>query len=847
MIDDQKKTIDRIRAYFCHSYRSEDKHRNLFFWNLFSEAGFYFTVDQKPFANAPMDITYVEWLMRRSDCFIAVIPRRPRPEAPNGCSPYQFFENGLAVRAHKPRLIFAEESLPHRLFRGLEEEICFFHPTRYEEQVSEFRKNALQLIKKAQAQKASNPGPRRHVTLISGRSDAYSAEVVNSIRKVVQDCGYDLRIFDPFVEFESDALFTLDIEEGEIVISETRWPHIPLDLLTSVHQRCIPIIRLCHLEADESIQQATQLMNLSYNENEWKEDTSGRYPRILKKYQIDAGMQPVVFWRSISELSEAISKCLKRVSLSREELVTLADAKRYFLSIGRRPDKVFISNEHAQNNIGVPLAKRLEEEGINTFHYMNDPIPVGTRDWLNRVRQEIDESGIFIALLSRKYLESQWCQVELDHAIARYKNGDTKIHPYLVENMEWPEERLKYTQGKDLTLRSESEDKWIDFIVSQIILNLEMQDEDQRVTVQEAKAKEINVFYSHEFGLLGTFDKIENSLLKNTKHKELRLNIDLLNEFRRVGAMASDWKKIVDIMGKAIRESVFQKGNEIYEQYRNIIINNASMQKKLVHFCFATDRSGFVIPFEWMFTSENNPLPLCLEHPAHRMLYEYSNPRSGLHYLRKSEITVLLIASNTGGIPEVDEEINDIEKLLIEKMGIPQENISKLNTPLSSIDQIEKEITSGKYHLLHFAGHGNFDDRNGAFLQAYERLGSSKTRSVSITAPMLKEWLSQSSIRFAYFSSCYSLEMGIENSRTPTQFRFKSIQGLAQAAIEGRVPEVIGFHWPIMDSESRQIANSFYEFFSDSLNASDALFEARRKFADLDARIWATPILIRQY
>jgi hypothetical protein len=48
--------------------------------------------------------------MWRSACFVAVIPHRD-DAPPFSCSPYQVFENGLAIRAKKPRLIFVEEGL----------------------------------------------------------------------------------------------------------------------------------------------------------------------------------------------------------------------------------------------------------------------------------------------------------------------------------------------------------------------------------------------------------------------------------------------------------------------------------------------------------------------------------------------------------------------------------------------------------------------------------------------------------------------------------------------------------------------------------------------------------------
>jgi hypothetical protein len=162
----------RIRAYFSHSYRPEDKYRNLFFWELFSERGCYFTVDQKPDDETPMDITYAEWLMKRSDCFIAVVPKRSEPSSPDGCSPYQAFENGLAIRANKPRLIFVEDGLPEHLFRGSMRSA--FSPRKLLEK-NRFRLKADILLKAAQ--KSWEPQSKT-IAILSEPKAAYTENVV---------------------------------------------------------------------------------------------------------------------------------------------------------------------------------------------------------------------------------------------------------------------------------------------------------------------------------------------------------------------------------------------------------------------------------------------------------------------------------------------------------------------------------------------------------------------------------------------------------------------------------------------------------------------------------------------
>ncbi|HQF63881.1 MAG TPA: hypothetical protein PLT26_15380 [Anaerolineaceae bacterium] len=62
-----------IQAYFSHSYRAEDRKINLFFWKLFSEENFFFTVDPK---SEKLIVSHLEQMLVKSDCFIAVVTRR---------------------------------------------------------------------------------------------------------------------------------------------------------------------------------------------------------------------------------------------------------------------------------------------------------------------------------------------------------------------------------------------------------------------------------------------------------------------------------------------------------------------------------------------------------------------------------------------------------------------------------------------------------------------------------------------------------------------------------------------------------------------------------------------------
>jgi len=232
------------------------------------------------------------------------------------------------------------------------------------------------------------------------------------------------------------------------------------------------------LEERETAEQATREMHLPLREERWAMDGDKRWPMLLSGYQLDSGMKPVVFWHTVDQLCVEITSRLRKIERSREdsvaEILTLDEARQYFLSIGRRHEKVFISSASSQDRLATIISERLQAQCVRTFHYRNvDAIPMGTQDWLQRVRQEIDGSRIFIALMDGSYLEkSEWCREELRHALVRCQEGKIRIFPYILEATEWKQSGLRPIQTKCLLESPQQE--WADIVASDIVSYLEL-------------------------------------------------------------------------------------------------------------------------------------------------------------------------------------------------------------------------------------------------------------------------------------------------------------------------------------------------------------------------------------
>jgi hypothetical protein len=325
------------------------------------------------------------------------------------------------------------------------------------------------------------------------------------------------------------------------------------------------------------------------------------------------------------------------------------------------------------------------------------------------------------------------------------------------------------------------------------------------------------------------------------KQEKLHLKTNLYDTFRKAALMILRGK-YYQCMRDELYEEVFSAIQDLKTLYQEAL-EAADFQKRLVRFCVTTDRSGFRIPFEWMKTSPDGS-PLCLEHPVRRFLTGYADFRPEIQTVDKKDLRVLLISADTGKIADVDNEVDDLEKFFAEVVRLPKQNICKLDTSQATLGRIEKEITGGSYHLLHFAGHGGRDEQRGSYIQVFETLA--KDNVAYINAPMLNEWIKNSNLRFVYMSNCLNANMVGMSEISSSKLKFRPTQDILQAIVEAKVPEVISFHWPIEDNDSRQLANAFYEHYITNFDAAAALLEARKKFADQDAQIWAAPILVQQ-
>ena len=137
-----------------------------------------------------------------------------------------------------------------------------------------------------------------------------------------------------------------------------------------------------------------------------------------------------------------------------------------------------------------------------------------------------------------------------------------------------------------------------------------------------------------------------------------------------------------------------------------------------------------------------------------------------------------------------------------------------------------------EYHVLHFVGHGGWDEdaQDGAL--ALEGLGGT-TRLVTGRDLGLM-FRGHRSLRLVVLNAC-------EGARSARDDPFG---GVAQALVRQGIPAVIAMQFEISDPAALVFSQSFYQAIADDLPIDVAMVEARRAmFAHGNEVEWATPVL----
>jgi len=191
---------------------------------------------------------------------------------------------------------------------------------------------------------------------------------------------------------------------------------------------------------------------------------------------------------------------------------------------------------------------------------------------------------------------------------------------------------------------------------------------------------------------------------------------------------------------------------------------------------------------------------------------------------------VLLIANPTGDLPGAADERDRIAHLFARSRNV---HLTEVVGDAATLARVTAEFESGRYDVIHYAGHASFDAKNpgdGGLALADGELTGAKLSALGRLPPLV------------VFNACESARLRRGAGRkTATTRRGQSIVknlSLAETLLRAGLAHYIGTHWPVDDASATAFASVFYaQLLRGSIGS--ALVKARRAIHARRSPDWA--------
>ena len=432
--------VPPLVAYLSHSYRPEDRAVNIAVWQRLNAAGLVFAVDPPDF-KSPMDVTFLERMMQRADCFVAIVPNRAAAAGPDETgepdgaapvrdrtwSPYQALEVRLALRADKPRLVMVERAMGWGPLPADEQVLSFDRASLAMQ--GDFDTALATLRRRAQARATLAGGPLPKVGLL--RWDPCPAAWQALLDQV--KARFDVNDWD-YLEVAAgtaDQAVLARARRFSVVVVDLNPELTPAYLVGMLHGAAVPLYRTC-LVADDGADRKAWLQRLSLEAPAVGAPAAERSaPGLLHGFQVpdDKRMAPVQFWCAdqAREAGRKAGVTIAGYQRRERQLSEKSVARDYFL--GLRGNRVFISTPGDLEDFSVYVKQQLDDAGMPAFHYKRSAMDSGL-NWGPQLRDRINDHDLLLGLLSPTYWSRPECVDELAEAVRRWERHQMLIVLY---------------------------------------------------------------------------------------------------------------------------------------------------------------------------------------------------------------------------------------------------------------------------------------------------------------------------------------------------------------------------------------------------------------------------------
>lgn len=410
--------------------------------------------------------------------------------------------------------------------------------------------------------------------------------------------------------------------------------------------------------------------------------------------------------------------------------------------------------------------------------------------------------------------------LEADHLAQAISNGN------LVELLE---DRRKEASGTDLVE-----------IERKVLLSIHIHS-DRRLSF---KISGDNISHQSEPGRELTFD------LADLNETLYFLGQDIERYYRDMDIAAlGSWRQRMKREGKRLYQELLAGNDELMRMWG--MARQASGRSDNLHVSFLGPRGYLGMPYEILHDGVEH---LSLQFPVSRCVTGIASDRPDLRCLIRQTIDeplrILLIASNTDptestGIDAEGEvrELREVMNRRIEAIGL-KAVVDCLLTDEASLKEVEQRLEGSPYHIIHYAGHGEFEPMTGersglVFWSRSNRRG----KVVALRATRLSQLLRNSKTVFLYLNCCVGTVVSNQDL-----LRSNDYLGLADAIVQAGIPGVLGYRWSIRDESARRFAIRFYQELFASHSLEQATLKARRDLygQNPDDETWTSPILVIQ-
>ncbi|MEV6269851.1 CHAT domain-containing protein [Kribbella sp. NPDC051936] len=235
------------------------------------------------------------------------------------------------------------------------------------------------------------------------------------------------------------------------------------------------------------------------------------------------------------------------------------------------------------------------------------------------------------------------------------------------------------------------------------------------------------------------------------------------------------------------------------------------------------------VPWEYLYDRDYGFLCLSPETPLVRYV-EIPRPVRPFPVRPPLRILAMIAAPTDVQALQNEDEWNKLNGSLGELIERGMVQLDRL--PVGSLAALQRPLRRREYHVLHFVGHGLYDeDAEDGALVLEDESGQGRLVTGRDLGTMLR---GHRSLRLVVLNAC-------EGARSAVDDPFG---GVAQALVRQGVPAVIAMQFEISDPVAVVFSQSFYQALADLLPADEAMVEARRAIFAADNEVeWATPVI----